>query len=42
MAGIDATLYLVSIMVDEDCALEVARIMQHNWLKGNVVDGLDV
>lgn len=41
-AGIDATLYLVSIMVDEDCAKEVARVLQHSWVKGKVVDGLDV
>ncbi|KAH9908760.1 class I glutamine amidotransferase-like protein [Xylariomycetidae sp. FL2044] len=41
-AGIDATLYLVSILVDEDCANEVARILQHEWIKGTVVDGLDV
>ncbi|KAI0159210.1 hypothetical protein LQW54_009009 [Pestalotiopsis sp. IQ-011] len=41
-AGIDATLYLVSILVDEDAANEVARSLQHNWVKGTVVDGLDV
>lgn len=41
-AGIDATLYLVSIMVDEDCANEVARVLQHTWVKGKVVDGLDI
>lgn len=41
-AGIDATLYLVSIMVDEGCANEVARVLQHTWVKGKVVDGLDV
>lgn len=41
-AGIDATLYLVSILVDEDAADEVARSLQHNWVKGTVVDGLDV
>lgn len=41
-AGIDATLYLVSIMVDEDCANEVSRVLQHTWVKGKVVDGLDI
>ncbi|KAI0022692.1 class I glutamine amidotransferase-like protein [Xylariomycetidae sp. FL0641] len=41
-AGLDASLYLVSILVDEDAANEVARVMQHEWTKGTVVDGLDV
>ncbi|KAI1386374.1 class I glutamine amidotransferase-like protein [Hypoxylon trugodes] len=41
-AGLDATLYLVSILVDEDAANEVARSVQHEWIKGTVVDGLDV
>ncbi|KAI1409658.1 class I glutamine amidotransferase-like protein [Hypoxylon sp. FL1857] len=41
-AGLDAALYLVSILVDEDVANEVARFMQHEWVKGTVVDGLDV
>ena len=41
-SGIDAALYLVSILVDEDAANEVARSLQHNWVKGTVVDGLDV
>ncbi|KAI1769493.1 class I glutamine amidotransferase-like protein [Hypoxylon sp. FL1150] len=41
-AGLDAALYLVSILVDEDAANEVARITQHEWVKGLVVDGLDV
>ncbi|KAI0014375.1 class I glutamine amidotransferase-like protein [Xylariaceae sp. FL0662B] len=41
-AGLDAALYLVSILVDEDVANEVARVMQHEWIKGTVVDGLDV
>lgn len=41
-AGIDAALYLVSILVDEDTANEVARFMQHEWVKGIVVDGIDV
>ncbi|KAK3379937.1 putative amidotransferase-domain-containing protein [Lasiosphaeria ovina] len=41
-AGLDAALYLVSVMVAEDTANEVARIMQITWTKGIVVDGLDV
>lgn len=41
-AGVDAALYLVSALVDEDCANEVARKMQWTWTKGIVVDGLDV
>ncbi|KAI0443149.1 class I glutamine amidotransferase-like protein [Xylaria telfairii] len=41
-AGIDASLYLVSILVDDNAANEVARLMQHEWIKGVVVDGLDV
>ncbi|KAK6077556.1 hypothetical protein SCUP234_06645 [Seiridium cupressi] len=41
-AGIDATLYLVSILVDDEAANEVARVLQHTWVKGTVVDGLDV
>lgn len=41
-AGVDAALYLVSALVDEECAVEVARFIQWNWNKGIVVDGLDV
>lgn len=41
-SGIDASLYLISAMVDDACALEVARILQWTWNKGVVVDGLDV
>ena len=41
-AGIDASLYLVSIMVSEEAAAEVARIMQYTWNKGIVVDGIDI
>ncbi|KAK3323478.1 class I glutamine amidotransferase-like protein [Cercophora scortea] len=41
-AGLDAALYLVSVMVSEDTANEVARVMQLTWTKGVVVDGLDV
>lgn len=41
-AGIDAALYLVSVLVSEESANEVARVMQVTWTKGIVVDGLDV
>ncbi|KAK3400168.1 class I glutamine amidotransferase-like protein [Sordaria brevicollis] len=41
-AGLDAALYLVSVMVSEESANEVARVMQMTWTKGVVVDGLDV
>lgn len=40
--GIDAALYLVSVMVSTDTAAEVARVMQHVWTKGTVVDGIDI
>jgi len=40
--GIDASLYLVSIMVSEESAKEVARVMQYEWKKGIVVDGIDI
>ncbi|KAG5986114.1 hypothetical protein E4U54_005609 [Claviceps lovelessii] len=41
-AGIDAALYLVSALVDDECAAEVARNTQWTWNKGVVVDGIDV
>jgi transcriptional regulator GlxA family with amidase domain len=41
-SGIDASLYLVSIMVSDDIANEVARLLQHEWVKGIVVDGIDI
>jgi hypothetical protein len=41
-SGIDAALYLVSAMIDDFTALEVARRLQWTWNKGVVVDGLDV
>ncbi|KAL7802476.1 InhA-type DJ-1 domain-containing protein [Trichoderma aethiopicum] len=41
-AGVDASLYLVSALVDDKCAEEVARLLQWNWTKGIVVDGIDV
>jgi putative intracellular protease/amidase len=40
--GMDAALYLVSIMVSVDSANEAARLLQHVWTKGVVVDGVDV
>ena len=41
-AGLDAALYLVSVLVTDESANEVAQIMQLSWTKGVVVDGLDV
>lgn len=41
-SGVDAALYLISALVDDECAKEVERIMQWTWQKGVVVDGLDV
>jgi transcriptional regulator GlxA family with amidase domain len=41
-AGVDAALYLISALVSEESANEVARILQWTWNKGIVVDGLDV
>jgi putative intracellular protease/amidase len=41
-AGLDAALYLVGAMVSDETAIEVARVMQHTWTKGVVVDGIDV
>ena len=41
-SGIDASLYLVSIMVSEEAANEIARVMQYTWIKGVVVDGIDI
>jgi len=41
-SGFDASLYLVSIMVNEEAAAEVARLMQYTWIKGVVVDGIDI
>jgi len=40
--GIDASLYLVSAMVSQAAAEEVARVMQYDWKKGVTVDGIDV
>jgi hypothetical protein len=38
----DAAFYLVSIMVSEEAAAEGARILQYDWKKGIVVDGIDI
>lgn len=40
--GMDAALYLISIMVSEDSAKEVERLTQHEWNRGVVVDGIDI
>jgi hypothetical protein len=41
-SGLDASLYLVSIMVSEESSTEVARYLQYEWKKGIVVDGIDI
>ncbi|KAF6820200.1 ThiJ/PfpI family protein [Colletotrichum sojae] len=41
-SGVDASLYLISALVSEESAEEVARVMHWTWNKGVVVDGLDV
>lgn len=41
-AGLDASLYLVSIMVSEESSADIVRVMQYNWSKGIVVDGIDI
>ncbi|KAL5594709.1 hypothetical protein BROUX41_001624 [Berkeleyomyces rouxiae] len=41
-SGVDASLYLVSALVDETSANAAAKAMAWNWQKGVVVDGLDV
>jgi putative intracellular protease/amidase len=40
--GIDASLYLVSAMVSDERAQEVARLMCYEWKKGVTVDAIDV
>jgi len=42
VSGIDASLYLVSALVSHESAQEVARLMQYDWVKGVVVDTIDV
>ncbi|KAL1887920.1 hypothetical protein Cpir12675_006366 [Ceratocystis pirilliformis] len=41
-AGVDASLYLVSALVDDSAAETTASAISWNWQKGVVVDGLDV
>ena len=41
-SGLDASLYLVSAVVSHASAQEVARILQYTWIKGVVVDAIDV
>ncbi|RKF82178.1 ThiJ/PfpI domain-containing protein [Golovinomyces cichoracearum] len=40
--GLDASLYLVRIMVSTEAAAEIERNMMYEWKKGVVVDGIDV
>jgi putative intracellular protease/amidase len=40
--AIDASLYLVSIMVNDESSAEIAKNMQYEWKKGIVVDGIDI
>lgn len=42
VSGLDASLYLVSALVSHESAQEVARLMQYDWVKGVVVDAIDV
>ena len=41
-AGLDAALYVVCAMANEDSAQEVAKNIGYEWRKGVVVDSLDV
>lgn len=41
-AGVDAALYLVSVLASTKSAEQVAEYMQFTWTKGVVVGGLDV
>ena len=41
-AGIDAALYMVSVLVSIESAEAVAKMMEHEWKKGLVVGGVDV
>jgi len=40
--GLDASLYIVSIMVSEESAKDVEKEMCYEWKKGIVVDGIDI
>lgn len=41
-SGLDAALYLVSALASHETAQEVARVLQYTWVKGVVVDAIDV
>jgi transcriptional regulator GlxA family with amidase domain len=41
-SGLDATMYLVSALVSHETAQEAARVLQYTWIKGVVVDAIDV
>jgi len=41
-SGLDASLYLVSALVSHESAQEVARKTRYNWIRGVVIDSLDV
>lgn len=41
-AGLDAAFYLVSALVSHESAQEVSRQMEYTWIKGVVVDSIDV
>lgn len=41
-AGIDAALYLVCAMVSQEAAEDIARTLGYTWVKGVVVNALDV
>ena len=41
-AGMDAALYLVCAMADEESAQDVANTLGYQWKKGVIVDSLDV
>ncbi len=41
-SGLDASLYLVSAVVSHESAQEVSRVLQYTWVKGVVVDAIDV
>lgn len=40
--AIDASLYLVAIMVNDESTAQIAKTMQYEWKKGTVVDGIDI
>jgi transcriptional regulator GlxA family with amidase domain len=40
--AIDASLYLVGIMVNDESTAQIAKTLQYEWKKGTVVDGIDI